>query len=107
MKREENPWSEGILLVCTKCSKSISSSTLKEEGNAGENLKMFLKKSLKDSGDGKKIRVVTASCLDVCIDDFQAVTYAENAGATETMILHPEKEREELLTYLKEKARVF
>jgi hypothetical protein len=34
MKREENPWSEGILLVCTKCSKSISPSMLKEEGNA-------------------------------------------------------------------------
>jgi hypothetical protein len=101
MKREENPWSEGILLVCTKCSKSISASMLKEEGNAGENLKMFLKKSLKDSG------VVTSSCLDVCIDDFQAVTYAETAGATETMILHPEKEREELLTFLKEKARGF
>jgi predicted metal-binding protein len=107
MKREENPWSEGILLVCTKCSKSISPSMLKEEGNAAENLKMFLKKSLKDSGDGKKIRVVTTSCLDVCIDDFQAVTYAETAGATETMILHPEKERDELLAYLKEKARGF
>jgi len=107
MKREENPWSEGILLVCTKCSKSISPSMLKEEGNAGENLKMFLKKNLKESGDGKKIRVVTTSCLDVCMDDFQAVAYAEAAGATETMILHPEKERDELLTFLKEKARGF
>ena len=107
MKREENPWSEGILMVCTKCSKSISTSMLKEEGNAGENLKMFLKKSLKDSGDGKKIRVVTSSCLDVCIDDTQAVTYAENAGAVETMVLHPEKDRDELLEYLKTKARGF
>ena len=107
MKREENPWSEGILLVCTKCSKSISSSMLKEEGNAGENLKMFLKKSLKDSGDGKKIRVVTSSCLDICIDDTQAVTYAEAAGATESMVLHPEKDREELLQYLKAKINGF
>ena len=107
MKREENPWSEGILMVCTKCSKSISTSMLKEEGNAGENLKMFLKKSLKDSGDGKKIRVVTSSCLDVCIDDTQAVTYAENAGAVETMVLHPEKDWDELLEYLKTKARGF
>ncbi|MFS4458443.1 (2Fe-2S) ferredoxin domain-containing protein [Bdellovibrio sp. HCB2-146] len=105
MKKEENPWSEGILLICTKCSKSISASELKEEGNAGENLKMFLKKSLKDSGDGKKIRVVTSSCLDVCIDDFQAVTYASTAGTTETMILHPEKEKEELLEFLKSKVR--
>lgn len=103
MKREANPWSEGILMVCTKCGKSISG--LKEDGNAGENLKMYLKKSLKDEGLGKDIRVVTSSCLDVCIDEYQAVTYAPSEGPTETFILHPEKEKEELLKWLKEKAR--
>ncbi|MNT23405.1 hypothetical protein D3C72_1588230 [compost metagenome] len=101
MKKEENPWSEGILLVCTKCSKSISGSLLKEEGNAGDNLKMALKKQFKDEGLGGKIRVVTSSCLDVCIDDFQAVTWSPVEGETETFIMHPEKEREELIQYIK------
>ncbi|MEN0060488.1 MAG: (2Fe-2S) ferredoxin domain-containing protein [Bdellovibrio sp.] len=105
MKREENPWSEGVVLVCTKCHKSISSRLLKEEGNAGENLKTFLKKSFKESDDLSKIRVVTSSCLDVCIDDYQAVTYAPVQGATETFILHPEEERQLLLNHLREQIR--
>ncbi|MNJ92728.1 hypothetical protein D3C87_104020 [compost metagenome] len=104
MKKESNPWSEGVLLVCTKCHKSISASSLKEEGNSGENLKMYLKKKMKDEGLSSKIRVVTSSCLDVCIDDYQAVSFAPAEGKTETYILHPEKEKEELLDLLKKKA---
>ena len=103
LKKEETPWSEGVVLVCTKCSKSISASSLKEEGNAGENLKTFLKKSFKESGDLSKIRVVTSSCLDVCIDELQAVAFASTHGKTETFTVHPEKDREELLKLLKSK----
>lgn len=103
MKKEANPWSEGILLVCTKCHKAINPQSLHEEGNAGENLKNFLKKSLKESGEFSKIRVVTSSCLDVCVDDFQAVTYAGVDGETETFTVQPEKDREELLRYLRRK----
>lgn len=101
MKTENNPWSKGVLLVCTKCHKAISN--LSEEGNAGENLKTFLKKSFKGSGDAAKIRVVTSSCLDVCISEMQAVTYASVEGKTETFTLHPENEREELLQVLRKK----
>ena len=43
MKKEETPWSKGVVLVCTKCHKSINPSLLTEEGNAGENLKNYLK----------------------------------------------------------------
>lgn len=103
LKKEETPWSEAVVLVCTKCSKSISGSSLKEEGNAGENLKTFLKKSFKESGDLSKIRIVTSSCLDVCIDETQAVTFASVDGETETYTVHPEKDREELLKLLKSK----
>lgn len=105
MKKESTPWSQGVLLVCTKCHKAISAKNLHEEGNAGENLKMFLKKSLKETGDASKIRVVTSSCLDVCVDEFQAVTYADTHGVTETFILHPEKDREELLKFLHQKTK--
>lgn len=103
LKKEETPWSEAVVLVCTKCSKSISASALKEEGNAGENLKTFLKRSFKESGDLSKIRVVTSSCLDVCIDETQAITIAGTDGKTETFTVHPEKDREELLALLKTK----
>ncbi|HEX7675764.1 MAG TPA: (2Fe-2S) ferredoxin domain-containing protein [Bdellovibrio sp.] len=103
LKKEETPWSEAVVLVCTKCSKSISASSLQEEGNAGENLKTFLKKSFKESGDLSKIRIVTSSCLDVCIDETQAVTFASVEGDTETFTVHPEKDREELLKLLKSK----
>lgn len=103
MNREENPWSEGIVLICTKCQKSIRPSLLKEEGSCADNLKMFLKKSFKESGDSSKIRVVTSSCLDLCIDDTQAVSFAATGGQTQTFALHPEKDREELLKLLKDK----
>ncbi|HWU42262.1 MAG TPA: hypothetical protein VN132_02450 [Bdellovibrio sp.] len=103
LKKEETPWSEAVVLVCTKCSKSISASSLKEEGNAGENLKTFLKKSFKESGDLEKIRIVTSSCLDVCIEELQAVTFAPTHGKTETFTVHPEKDRDELLNLLKSK----
>lgn len=103
MKQEENPWSKGIVLICTKCSKSISSKDLKEDGNAAENLKTYLKKTFKESGDLSKIRIVTSSCLDVCVDDFQAVTYAGVDGDTETFTVHPEEDREKLLKFLRKK----
>lgn len=101
MKKENNPWSKGVVLVCTKCHKAISH--LHEDGNAGENLKTFLKKSFKESGDSSKIRIVTTSCLDVCIDEKQAVTYAPVDGKTETFTIHPEKDREEFLQMLRKK----
>lgn len=105
MKHEETPWSKGVVLVCTKCSKSISAKSLHEEGNAGENLKTFLKRTFKESGDLSKIRVVTSSCLDVCIDEYQALTYAPVEGKTETFIVHPEEDREQLLKMLREKIK--
>ncbi|MFM6926931.1 MAG: (2Fe-2S) ferredoxin domain-containing protein [Bdellovibrio sp.] len=103
IKKEETPWSEGVVLICTKCHKSISPSLLKEEGNAADNLKMFLKKSFKESGDLSKVRVITTSCLDVCIDDLQAISFAPEDGKTEMFTIHPEKDREEFLELLKSK----
>ena len=103
MKKEETPWSDAAVLVCTKCHKSIKSSSLKEEGNCGENLKSYLKSKLKEAGKNKEIRVMTSSCLDVCEAEMQAVTYtpvAPCARHTETFVLHPEKDRDQLLEWL-------
>ncbi|MGZ3773796.1 MAG: (2Fe-2S) ferredoxin domain-containing protein [Pseudobdellovibrionaceae bacterium] len=103
MKKENNPWTKGVVLICTKCHKSITN--LHDEGNAGENLKTFLKKSFKESGDSEKIRVVTSSCLNVCIDEKQAVSYAPIDGQTETFTLNPESERDELLQLLQKRLK--
>lgn len=103
MKKEETPWSKGVVLVCTKCHKSINPSLLKEEGNAGENLKNYLKKTFRDRGDSAKIRVVTSSCLDVCIADVQALAFAAVDGATETLVVHPEQDRNQIVSFLADK----
>lgn len=100
MKKEENPWSQAIVLVCTKCHKSIDASLLKQEGNAGENLRNYLKDEFRQRGELDKVRIVTSSCLDICEANLQAVTYAGVHGETETFTLHPENEREELLKYV-------
>lgn len=100
IKKEESPWSEAVVMVCTKCHKAISPQLLTEEGNAGEGLKNFLKRSLRESGHGPKVRVVTSSCLDVCIDDLQAISIAKIDGGTECFTLHPEKDREQILKVL-------
>ena len=105
MRREKNPWSAGIVMICTKCHKGISSSLLKEDGNSAYNLKMFLKKSFKETGDQEKIRVVTSSCLNVCIEDRMALSFAKSNGETETYTVHPEKDREILLNTLRQKIK--
>ncbi len=103
MRREKNPWSAGVVVICTKCHKSISSSLLKEDGNSADNLKMYLKKAFKETGDLDKIRIVTSSCLNVCIDDRMALAFAKTDGSTETYTVHPEKDREVLLNTLRQK----
>lgn len=105
MRREENPWSAAVVMICTKCHKGISSSLLKEDGNSADSLKMYLKKAFKETGDLDKIRIVTSSCLNVCIEDRMALALAKTNGETETYTVHPEKDRTVLLQTLREKIK--
>jgi predicted metal-binding protein len=103
MKKETTPWSIAAVLICTKCHKAIKPSLLTEEGNCGENLKTFLKSKMREAGKQNEIRVMTSSCQNVCEPDTQAVTFVPvtpSAKHTETFVLHPENEREELLNWL-------
>jgi len=43
-----------------------------------------------------KVRVVTSSCLDICIDGTQGISFASTSGPTESFAIHPEEDREEL-----------
>lgn len=103
MKKDETQWSEAAVLVCTKCHKSIDPDLLKDEGNCGENLKSYLKLKIREAGKGHEIRVMTSSCLDICEAGAQAVTYTPVAPTdkkTQTFVLHPEKDRDELLAWI-------
>lgn len=101
MKREEElPWSDVAVFICTKCHKAIAPESLKLEGNAAENLKMNLKRHMQTLGVQRKIRVMTSSCLDVCIDGVQAALMVKANGEQEVMTFHPEEEAESFKQHL-------
>lgn len=103
VEKQKNAWSEAVVMVCEKCGKSLDGLKLKEEGNAAENLKKYLKSQLKERGYGKEIRVVTSSCLDICIKNEVAVSYCPvdtNKHPQQTFTVHPEQDREQILNYL-------
>lgn len=104
MKKTEIKWQKGIMMVCTACQKkTLNGVELKLEGNAGENLKSYLKNEMIQLGHGKTIRVITSSCLDVCEKGAQAVSYCPVDGKTEVYTLHPEMDKDSLLEFLKNK----
>lgn len=103
MKEVECLWSRALISVCTKCHKEIEPTSLQQEGNAGENLKNFLKARLRAEGHAGAFRVVNSSCLALCPSGQQAVSVQGNQGESCLLVVHPEQEREELVNYLVEK----
>lgn len=105
IERQETPWSEAVVLICEKCGKSLNGLKLKEDGNASENLKKYLKSEMKERGLGKTIRVINTGCLDVCIKNEVAVSYQPNNTSKhpqQTFTVHPEEDREKMLNLLLE-----
>lgn len=103
IEKQKTAWSEGVLLVCEKCGKSLDGLDLKESGNASENLKKYLKSELKDRGLGKSIRVINSGCLDICIKNKVAISYNpvdSHVHPQQTFTVHPEEDRERILQYL-------
>jgi hypothetical protein len=106
IEKQPTPWSEAVVTICEKCGKSLQGLKLKEEGNAAENLKRYLKSRFKAGDDPKKVRVVTSSCLDVCIKDKVALSYNPAAGSKrsqQVLTVHPEEDREQLFQILSKK----
>lgn len=102
MKSYEKTWTTGALFICTKCGQSISADSLSESGSVSENLKNYLKSEIKKSGLAENIRVMTSSCLNICEEQTQAVAYIPTEGqGQQNFILHPEKDKQELLDFLK------
>ena len=103
VEKQKTAWSDAVVLICEKCGKSLDGLKLKEDGNAAENLKKYLKSELKERGCGKRIRVVTSSCLDICIKNEVAISYSPvdtTRHPQQTFTVHPEQDREQILKYL-------
>jgi len=103
VEKQKTPWSDAVVMICEKCGKSLGDLKLKEEGNASENLKRYLKGQLKEMGHGKQIRVVNSGCLDVCIANKVAISYNPidtTKHHQQTFTVHPEEDREQILNYL-------
>ena len=73
----EVPWSEAVVMVCTKCSRKI----VGDEALA-DTMKKALKLSFKEAGLGKSVRSVTSSCLDICPKDRVAIAVARRNHGT-------------------------
>jgi predicted metal-binding protein len=102
-EKEETPWSDAVVLICEKCGKSLNGLRLKEDGNASENLKKYLKGTMKEMGHGKQIRVINSGCLDVCEKNKVAVSYNPvdtTKHRQQTFTVHPEEDRQQILNFL-------
>lgn len=104
---KETPWLETAVFICTKCHNDIDPQKLSLEGNAGENLKNYLKENLRNRQLTKKCRVMTCSCLGICPEGQQALhiqNLKDNKFAP-IMIIDPEKEKIEFLELLLSKLK--
>ncbi|MBH47891.1 MAG: hypothetical protein CME71_06935 [Halobacteriovorax sp.] len=104
MKEVECTWSQAFVGVCTRCHDRVCDPTITQEGNAGENLKNYIKASLRTKGHAGAIRAVTTSCLGLCpLGSHAVVVHAHNAKG-KMLALHPEEDRVELVNYLSQLA---
>lgn len=89
----------GLVLVCERCSKErIPEEAPEVAERLGDfDLRAWLKSELKASGDWGPRRVVSTSCLDVCPKGRVTVAIAASNGESETFVVDPLDDREELL----------
>ena len=106
MKFEETVWSDGALMICTKCGTRREECGQKTWTAAwAENTKMAMKKSLKEKGLAKNLRVMTASCLGLCPEGEQAVMFLQKKDAqekTQMLVFNPEQEPQALRNFVEE-----
>jgi predicted metal-binding protein len=66
-------WDQALVIICTKCGKQFEKT---DEKNAPERIKSELKSRAKLEL-GNSVRVITASCLNICPKDQIAVAIAQ------------------------------
>lgn len=95
----EVPWSEAVVMVCTKCSRKIVGNE-----DLADRFKKVLKGSFKDAGLNKNIRTVTSSCLDICPKDRVAIACVRRGGTTRAVTVEPNINETELFTEVRKLA---
>lgn len=95
IKKENLKWSDAGVWICTKCFKGT---------DVAEELKSDFKCRLKDMGYGKRIRVMTSSCLGICPPEAQAILIAPTRKEAEAFSFDPKEDKkviyEKILTYM-------
>jgi predicted metal-binding protein len=101
MEKVTPRWSERIVFICSfdracsgKSSGGISKSSCGPKG--ADELRGWLKERLKSEGLWKRVRVTTASCLDVCSEKGVTVTIQGRSGEGDVRIVDASEEREDL-----------
>jgi predicted metal-binding protein len=88
------PWSE-VVLVCAKCAAKAG------RGHKGKTeLRGELKRALKRRGLGDSVRVLDASCLDLCPKDGQTVATGRQLADGQLLVVSPEASGEEVARLL-------
>lgn len=92
MKKENLAWSDLGIFICSKC--------LNENGLPAENLKSYLKTELNNKGYKGKVRVMTTSCLGICPENSQAVSYLQTNknNPSGAWICQPDEDKEKILS---------
>jgi NADH:ubiquinone oxidoreductase subunit E len=95
----EIPWSEAVVMVCTKCSRRI----VGDEALA-DSMKKTLKSAFKDAGLGKSVRTVTSSCLDICPSGRVAIAVMRRNNGTKAITVDPDIKEHELFSEVRKLA---
>lgn len=91
IQKEPVPWEDAVIMVCEKCSRKMTGDV-----EHTQEIKKELKGLFKNKY-GKKVRVITSSCLDVCPKDRIAIAVASRASGNNFQVYTVgEKARPEL-----------
>lgn len=106
MKIEKSIWTDGALMICTKCSSRVEKEGHKTwPSDWAESTKMAMKKDLKEKSLAKNLRVMTSSCLGLCPEGQQTVLLLEKYNESERaqmLVFNPEKTPQGLQEFSKE-----
>lgn len=105
MKTDKVFFSEYAIFICTKCQKSITTTTSDPSVTVdiAESIKNEWKTEMNNLGLKGKVRVMTSSCLGVCPTGFQAVSQISMTNPSESLsyVFNPLEETHQVLETIK------
>jgi predicted metal-binding protein len=100
-------WSDGLVLVCAKCSGQQHGQSSPEVMPSWDTWKLrtWLKERLVAEGLWPKVRVLTASCMGICVTGRITCALGGDAaggGEARVLVVDPEQDAEALLQVIKD-----